>query len=332
MKKFIAFLFVLWCLNAEAQMIFRQGEYYGITTSNGTELLPAEYDKIEDTQYGSVFIVKQNHRFGIYNSDHQTFTGCRYDSAYMSSTQIIILKLNGQFGFVGGEFRHKLYRVIEPQFHAIRDMRTYEYRYENGVVTESYRPVVALKDSLWGIVDMADGRWRIQPKYKNEIASSVYFHMFRCLDGSGKMQTLIQPFTGAEFTCGRTSWIETDEAHDLLFTTDKGDVRTNPIEVIIFQYSTGRELWSYTSNAWKVQLKGHTDQLVEIVEERYDEDFKNRSYRHVFINVSNRSVLLQFDREELDEVVVTDQPSSLEVSVFTNANRSRERLHKTIYK
>lgn len=336
MKKLLVVLLHSITFPLLAQTIYNDQDKWGILFPSGKRALETEYDKIERVRHAyseKVFICRKYGKFGIYNHQDSTFTGCVYDSVYTNYQNSIFICDKNKMGFLGYDINTNRCKIIEPIFDEADimddDIREFDSAWR---VKNILRGVNIRIDTLWGVVYFKDGNPWIDVKYHNRIVKSDDGPFFTSVDRKKGRQIIINPYTKAEFETGFLADVQYFPEWNLIFTVDDFMWSDRSMIVRACRYDTGTELWSFQSNALHIDLAVYSEQLIVVKEEFDPVTQYEDTYVYTFWNITNNSKLLTCSTAGKKHLEIANDKNKVSVYEYPHYNSSRGKLLGEIYK
>lgn len=135
------------------------------------QILPCKYDEIKQTKndewYYNSFLVKQNGKWGVINSDGEEILPCKYDtSEIVYKKGYLYHRLNGKWDVVNSEGK----QILPCEYDEIKPV---EYKYGNSLdFANSFK---VKQNGKWGVVN-SEGKQILPCKYeKSEIKCEKFY-------------------------------------------------------------------------------------------------------------------------------------------------------------
>ena len=331
MKYILAITTLFVFSNLEAQLITRKNGNTGLLDANGNQLLPCIYDGISQVEqfnnFTSLYILRDNGKCGLYCSDSKQKTECVYGKIY-ERNGLVMIESDTLFGFVA-QPDDSSYSIVEPVYSYVGPMSG-GFNYGE-IKSLGDHPISVRKDSLWGVLSSADGTERLPCKYPYSIQMSIYdpFWVMKYPDSYDEL--LINPKTGATFesTMDCKQYYNYSNNTLLIYSTIPYEGNTRiPLQVNLYNFSSGYLIWNYSSSADHIQVDIIDDEIVMVEESSGDEDINRNDGKKVysFYNITNSALLLKYEGGEESRVDIYLQDNKYTVYASRTYNGRKQEI------
>lgn len=320
---------------AKAQMVSEINGKFGLLYKSGSTALPCTYDSVLSYVVGSkmlpVYSYKTGKKYGIFNMQDSSQTGCIYDEISPTINGIILLRSGNKYGFIGEDTNH-LFFIIEPAYDWIGPLfgpsDVFWGKLQHAQAEDGRRNLSVRKDSLYGAVSFYTGREFIPLKYKNPIEKSSDGPFYTSIDRKNSKQTFINPKTLAEFPTTFLCKVVFRPDYNLFVATDgccNEELTTN---VNVWNYETGKLVWHYLSQTSHVKTVLYSAEIIGFTEE-FDPRYENvpkEQVRFTFYNITNGALLFTYTGGEKTtmDAVRKENPFRIEVWISKTYNGKKK--------
>lgn len=186
MKLIIPTIFLFFCFQTQAQLILKKNNRFGLQQSDGSVIIPIEYDTVYKVKSSSdqnpIYVYAANNRFGMYFAQDSSLTGLIFDELKIDDEEPIFMRIGSKWGFVAVEIPPRLetdYNAPRiPIYHLIMPM----YESIHQAWNTSMHELSVQNNSLYGLISCQTGDTIVPLKFN---------HSFRSIQPSNNKTTYI---------------------------------------------------------------------------------------------------------------------------------------------
>lgn len=311
-----------------AQKIVMENGKTGLLFPSGKSALEMIYDDVWNATLSKdvvtpVFFCRSGDRVGIFNLYDTTFTGCRYDTAFVDEHGICIMRLNGLLGFVAYDKKMMKYCIVEPAYNSIcyfgEELPPSRFDWQDNNLPKN-EILSVQKDTLWGLVSYATGAAIAPIKFRFRLEHSDDGPFYRSVDRNKQTQVLFDPRTQAEYSTTFLADVWYLPTWNMVVATDDFWSSKGPLAVRIWQLDTGKEIFHYETAAPHLRIEMQSRDIIKI-EEEYTMTMNNEDKTvFSFYNITTNTMLLTYTGDANTRMQVDEENGKLLVYVSKTYN------------